>query len=271
MEAEASSCAPITFSIRDIIRTLFAEGLIKIIYWEEILINLKPIIIDQKTPVVNLYLILYNAVIDFLTNEASQVKILKEKQRDLTIEELLDYFVNHIPNDQLDCQTIDLEVVRIFKELTKNEYKTLYEVKKNSECSSGSDDDDNDDYNDDIFEKEFSAILKPKKDKKIKNDKFEQSFNFKTNDETKFLKTPGEKGQYLVEIKIWDTKDIRKTPSDQWWRRINKKVRFLLSSSSDPLFSATNNILKLGFDRIKKIKNLTSGAYNNSNNRFKPY
>lgn len=76
-------------------------------------------------------------MVNFLINEALQVKMLTEKQRKPTLEEHFDYFVNHIQNDQLDLQTVDLEVFNIFKELIRNEYRALYEEKKrkDSDCS----------------------------------------------------------------------------------------------------------------------------------------
>lgn len=67
--------------------------------------------------------IFYNAEEDFLITEDSQANMFKEKERNVTLEELFDYFVNDY-NDQLNLQAIYLEVVRIFKELVKNEYKT---------------------------------------------------------------------------------------------------------------------------------------------------
>lgn len=84
------------------------------------------------------------------------------------------------------------------------------------------------------------------------------------------MKTPGESGRYVVEIKLWDTEDIKSTPSNEWWMKVHKKTKYLLSSSTDPLFTSTNDLLKEGFDRIEKIKGITSGTYS-SNNRFKPY
>ena len=75
-----------------------------------------------------------------------------------------------------------------------------------------------------------------------------------SNNNTKWIKTPGEEGKYLVEIRMWDTADLKKIPSDQWWQKVNKKVKFVSSSSTDPVLIATNNLMKLALDRIKKNK-----------------
>ena len=85
------------------------------------------------------------------------------------------------------------------------------------------------------------------------------------------MKSPGEEGQYLIEIKITDTKDIQKIPSDEWWKKVARKVVFLASSSKDPLYIDVNNILKAVFNKINKIKNLTKGKYSAGGARFKPY
>lgn len=41
MEAVAGSSEAISYSIRDIIRILYLEGLVKLVYWEEVSENFK--------------------------------------------------------------------------------------------------------------------------------------------------------------------------------------------------------------------------------------
>lgn len=92
--------------------------------------------------------------------------------------------------------------------------------------------------------------------KKVKNVTFEQSFHLQSNNKTKWIKTPGEQGKYLVEIPLWDTSDVQNLPSTQWWQKVNKKARFLSSSLSDPLFNQSNILLKSILDRLKKTKDV---------------
>lgn len=277
METEAGSSRVVyySYSVRDIIRILYMQGLVKLFYWDEIFENLKLNIVNESSVIVNLYFILYNAITDFFKDELSQAKVLNEKHRIISINELNDYFNTIMPKEQLDLKTIDVQTVQIFKDLVKREYKILYEIDNDEDKGStvvvNSESDDDDDNDEDIFEKEFQSILKTKDNKnKVTNSKFEQTFNLQSNNKINYLKTPGENGQFLVEIKLWDTKDLKKIPSDQWWTKVSKKGKFILLSSSDPLFISINNVFKLGFDRIKTTKGVLSGTYG-SCNRFKPY
>lgn len=84
--------------------------------------------------------------------------------------------------------------------------------------------------------------------------KFEQSFHLLCTDKKKIIKTPGEEGKYLIEIRVWDTQHMKNVPSDQGRTRVHKKERFVSWSSSDQVYISKNNILKLSLDRIRKVK-----------------
>lgn len=58
----------------------------------------------------------------------------------------------------------------------------------------------------------------------MKNVKFEQSFNLYCNNKTRYLKTLGKDGLFLVDIRMRDTHDIK---NEQWWQKINGKGKFL--------------------------------------------
>lgn len=51
----------------------------------------------------------------------------------------------------------------------------------------------------------------------------EQSFKFWSNNKTVCLETSKENEQTLVEIRMFDTRGIKNTPSDQWWQIFHKK------------------------------------------------
>lgn len=51
-----------------------------------------------------------------------------------------------------------------------------------------------------------------------------------------WIKTTGEEGRYLFEIKITDTKDIKKIPADEWWKKVGRKSVYLASSSQDCIY-----------------------------------
>lgn len=97
------------------------------------------------------------------------------------------------------------------------------------------------------------------KSKHMENTKFEQSFHLTSNDEKKWLKTPGEEGLYMIDIRITDVRDLRSTPPNDWWQKVNKKMIILAQSSKDPLYVCISNVMKLGLNRLKKVPNAKSG------------
>lgn len=260
----------IYFSLRDVIQILFMGGLNTIILWEETFEKAKLGLLNQNSFISNLYFIFYNILENFYAEELSQTKVINEKEKILTIEELNFLFEAEMPNGQIDVKSIEYTIFKNFKEFILKYYKNS----KNDDSISCIDIDsgsDNDDETDDEFEREFKCILKNKSEKKKKNTKFEQSFHLLSNDKKKYIKTPGEEGKHLIEIRVWDTQDIKNVPSEQWWTKINKKGRFLTSSSSDPLYISTNKILKSSLEKIKKTKGVTSGAFSAGSIKFKPY
>ena len=67
----------------------------------------------------------------------------------------------------------------------------------------------------------------------------------------KRVKTPGEEGSFLIEVKLTQMADIKHEISDNWWQKVSRKVTVLASSPQDPLFVATNDLFKSALNTIK--------------------
>lgn len=268
----SSSSSSITYSLFELIQIIYLEGINSITGWENMLCSLKKVILEEPEPLVNIFFILSNAVTNFLMDEVSQATYLKIKDSKISFEALMHYFNEQINEDHLNMKSINFDYIKRFKELIKKSENKIEKIDCINIIDSETDINDDDDDDDDIIEKAFSSVFSPKKKSNIKtnNTKFEQSFHLLTNDEKKWIKTPGEEGRYLIEIKITDTKDIKKVPTDEWWKKVGKKAVFLTSSSQDPLYIESNKILKEAINKINKIKNISKGKYT-VGNKFKPY
>lgn len=271
-----STSAPssvIYYSIYELINIIYIGGLNSVTGWEIMLENLKKIVFNETDTIINLFFILFNAVTNFYSDEVSQATYIQMKDAKLSFEELITCFQEQIEKEYLYKKTMSFDLIKRFRELVENskiEVLVVPSVPKlqDPEIINIESEHDDDDDDDDDIKRAFSTVFSSKKSKQ--HNKFEQSFHLLVNDEKQWIKTPGEEGRYLVEIKITDTKDIKKVPTDEWWKKVHKKAVFLASSSQDTLYIDTNKILKNAFDRINKIKNKSQGKYS-VDSRFKPY
>lgn len=258
--ATPSTSSTIDYSLIELIEIIYLTGICSISGWEFLLNNLKKIILDEQDVLVNVFFTLSNAVSNFLLDENSQPNYIKIKEMKLTLEEMLQYFSEQISQENLHAKSINFDCIKRFKELIQETEKI--------ELININDSDTDVDDDDDVVKKAFSTAFASKKS--TTHTKFEQSFHLLSNEEKQWIKTTGEEGKYLIEIKVTDTKDLKKIPSDEWWKKVCKKAVFLASSSSDPLYVATNKILKDAFYQINKTKNKCKGKYS-VNSKFKPY
>lgn len=70
------------------------------------------------------------------------------------------------------------------------------------------------------------------------------------------LVSPGEKGSHLIKLELYELKNLRQLPRNQWWKEATIRMNFLASTPVDPLYMQVNEVIKLAVDRIKGIKNL---------------
>lgn len=112
----SDSSTKIVFSIRDVIHILFMKGLNKIVLWEEKFYKAKFGLLTQNSVITNIYFIVYNAISNFNSNEASQANVLNAKDKELTIEELNSLFEEEMENGQIDIKSIEYNILTTFKE-----------------------------------------------------------------------------------------------------------------------------------------------------------
>ena len=203
-------------------------------------------------------------------DEPSEIDIFRRKQKEMSLAEIIHYFNSQIDDELYNSKNLDYDSIKLFRELIsrKKSVETI-ELDKNSDSSSDTQSDSGDDF-DKIFNS-FSNKNKSKKSKnskKVKNTKFEQKFEILKDGTRKWVKTPGEEGSYLIEEKLTQTADIKHELSDNWWRKVSRKVTVLASSPQDPLFVVTNDLFKLALDKIKNAKDVAHGSYKT---RYKPY
>lgn len=252
------------FSLKNILEFIYTQQqIISIFLWEELLENMGSFILDQPSTIVNIYFIFKNAVSNFGADEVSQAELIRRKEMKMTLTEMIEFFENEIGVADFNSQTINSEIKNTFQNLVIKSTKLVDITLTDSDET---DDDDN------VFDKAFENILtkNKKKSKRMENTKFEQSFQLTSNDEKKWLKTPGEEGLYMIDIRITDVRDLRTTSPNDWWQKVNKKMVILAQSSKDPLYISVSNVMKLGLNRLKKIQNVKSGSFS-VGKRFMPY
>lgn len=272
---ESSSSSYILFSLKHIVQFIYFEKIVSIILWEELIEKMTSFMIDQPSAVVQIYIVFKNAIANFGQNEVSQIELIRQKEKERTLDEIIEYFSNQITNDQFIVEALNFETVSVFKDLIKKINNINLNVNETDNFKiNDDDDDDDDDSSNDEFNNSINLILN-KNNKKTKKGKkhvsFEQIFQISTDGKRKWLKTPGEKGMYMIEIKVTDTRDIVNVNHDEWWKKVSKKVIVLAESTNDPLFVSVKNVLKMSLDKIKNISNVKSGSYTMEMNRFKPY
>lgn len=86
--------SPSTYiSVKVLAQCLYVNGLVKIVLWEESLENVKSVILEQPSTIINLFLTIQNAIIHLFDDEPSEIDIFRSrKQKELTLAEMVGYF-----------------------------------------------------------------------------------------------------------------------------------------------------------------------------------
>lgn len=138
------------FSLKNIIEFIYTQQIICILLWEELQENMGSYILDQSTAVVNIYFIFKNAVINFGSDEVSQAELIRRKQMEMTLNEMIEYFENQIGVADFNSETLNSEIKNAFQNLVIRATKIVNITLTDSDES---DDDDS------IFDKAFDSIL----------------------------------------------------------------------------------------------------------------
>lgn len=123
--AAGSSSASICYSLTELIRIIYSEGINSVTQWEAMVDNMETFILDQPKPIVNIYFTLVNAISNFFINIDSQVKVIKLKDKKISFEELMKLFESEISEETLNTQSLNFEYIIYFKEQIKKFTKTM--------------------------------------------------------------------------------------------------------------------------------------------------
>ena len=122
--------------------------------------DVKSVILEQPSTIINLFLTIQNAIIHVFDDEPSEIDIFRSrKQKELTLAEMIDYFNSQISDEHCNVKSIDYDTIKLFRDLiNRTKLVEIIEIDKDSDTQT-----DSEDY----FDKVFNSFSndKPKKSK----------------------------------------------------------------------------------------------------------
>lgn len=118
----------ILFSFEDVVQMLVLEGLTRLAVWEHTFDTIKTAILNESNvAVVNIFILLRSALLTINEKineeELSEYKILKFKDTELTLDNILDYFKTAM-GEKFNIKEIGFDSVKRFKELIRDSFKS---------------------------------------------------------------------------------------------------------------------------------------------------
>lgn len=213
---------------------------------------------DDNSDLFNLYVNLFNIVKKIrtgleITLVHSQEKLALLDNYHFDIEEAYDYLCSNI--DGFKEKRIKKDTFSILHNYVKN---FLHPVNDRMSVSHDDDDEDTDVVNDTDGDEELDNIFSNIKSQSKKNKKliFEQVVTLNSNGKKRTLKTPGEKGAFLIKIEITDTKDLKGVNNSDRWMKAAYRAIFLVDSKKNPDYISTRKVVLNTLKNLSKHKDV---------------
>lgn len=118
----------ILFSFKDVVQMLVLEWLTRLAVWEHTFDTIKTAILNESNvALVNIFILLRSALLTINEKineeELSEYKILKFKDTELTLDNILDYFKTAM-GKKFNIKEIGFDSVKRFKELIRDSFKS---------------------------------------------------------------------------------------------------------------------------------------------------
>lgn len=251
-------------SMVDIIKLLYYTGLTSVALWKDVLNKIKGSVLEENDlEIFNLYIRLVD--ISKKIQECLEITFANHSQKHLDSVETYLFDIDEI------YEFLSINTLNFFeKNVQKSVYNALvshiksYLVKINNDV-----DDDNEIEIDDLDSEdengEFEKLFRSIGTKEKKENTFQQSVMFQSNETRKTITTPGEKGGYLIKIEITDTKDLKGVNKSEWWTKAAYKSTFLINSSKDPRLIQLQKIILNVAKELATVKNVKKQKFKKFN------